>query len=522
MTSKEAEKEELSEAKRKFLMSLRCWVYPYCYLPASREKCYRIIASGLKCGDCPFEVEDEKKARELQGIYDHLIIEKEKKHYDFIKTKYWKNEIRRKILQYDDYKCIICKEKLDTKKAQIHHISDFSADEDLSPRNLVTLCSNCHAKLHPVFPKGMWLLGWPNLNKVKIELKNFYENVRVVSEENKERFKAPLEHIMMHICLICPFLDKCEVGKWTLHEISTTMKHFDLLLQKYCRISDIRDGMKHLIVEGTITKIDTPKIVETRYGKTKLAVATLRDESGEITLNLWGNQIGIVKVGDNVRVEKGYTRLYEGKLTLNVHEWGRIIKKGNTDHLNSVKEMESYPYHKILVDKLEGSSFEGKFSEVSILQISKNQHYQCPTDCLNYEKWFKWCRYKKPLMNNPVKDELVCTTVLAEIKSSLPPDMGTLLVSDTNRILDSGGKSYRGFSSYLCEKLHSQAKKKFGYISRGEFDWIKIFEGTKETILLPFPEIPQKETVVGIILQLWSRKGVSNKSVETFDFRLRS
>jgi hypothetical protein len=90
-----------------------------------------------------------------------------------------------------------------------------------------------------------------------------------------------------------------------------------------------------------------------------------------------------------------------------------------------------------------------------------------------------------------------------------------------NRILDSKGRSYPNFSSYLCETLHSQAKQKLGYIFRGEFDCIQIFEGTKETILLPFPEIPEKENILGIILQLWSTKGGVNTTVETFDFRLK-
>jgi replication factor A1 len=280
--------------------------------------------------------------------------------------------------------------------------------------------------------------------------------------------------------------------------------------------------MKHLVVKGNIISMSEPKEVETRYGKTQLVIAQLKDETGEIPLNLYGEQVGKVKAGDIITIENAYTLLYEGKLTLNIpKEGGRIITTNkNTSNLNlKASETESYPYHKIVADKLEGSSYKGKFSEISILKVSKNQQYSCPNDCLYYEKYE--CHYKKPLMNNPVKDKLICTTVLAEIGSSLSPDVGVLLVRDTNRLLDSKGRSYRGFSSYLCENLHSQAKQKLGYISRGKFDCIQIFEGTKETILLPFPEIPEKENIVGIIFELWSREDVLNTSVETFDFRLK-
>jgi len=511
-----------NESKIRFLMSMRCWVHPFCYVAPSQEECYRIIASGLECGKCTFRIEDEKNAKEYYGIYERLMTEREKKHYDFLKTKRWKKVVRPAIVKHDNHSCLICKETVDMKHAHVHHIVDFSADEDLSPQNLVTLCTKCHAKLHPVFPRGMWALGWPRLDKVKNELRSFYNKVRDASIENKSRFKAPLEHLMMHICLICPHLQECEIGRFTLNDISKTMESFARLQQKRCCIANLNDGMKHLVVKGNIISMSEPKEVETRYGKTQLVTAQLKDKTGEILLNLFGENIRKVKTGDIVTIENGYTLLYEGKLTLNIpREEGKIITENR--HIGSsnleVDKMEDYPHHKIVVDNLESSSFKGKFSEISILGVFKNEHYSCPKTCLYYEKYE--CRYKKPLMNKPVKDELICTSVLVEIGSYLPSDLGELMVCETNGLIDSKGRSYRGFIPYLCEDLNSQAKQKFGYVSRGKFDWILIFEGTKEMILLLFPEIPEKESVVGIILQLRSRKGCINQSIETFDFRLR-
>jgi len=305
---------------------MRCWVHPFCYVPPSPKECYLITASGLKCQECPFRITDENKAKEYRIIYERLIIEREKKHYEFLKSKHWKKDVRPKILQYDEYRCLIYGEEVSPKDAHIHHIIDFSGDEDLSPKNLATLCTKCHAKLHPVFPGGMWALGWPDLEKVKIELKNFYEKVREASIKNKGRLKAPLEHIMMHLCLICQHLEECDIGRFTLNDISANMKGFELLTQKRCYIADLREGLKHVIVEGSITDMGAPKIVETKYGLTQLAVATLKDQTGEITLNLWGDQIGKVKAGDRVRIEEGYIVAYEGRLTLNVPKnWGAII-----------------------------------------------------------------------------------------------------------------------------------------------------------------------------------------------------
>lgn len=503
---------------------MRCWVHPFCYVPPSKEECFLIKASGLKCENCAYRITEEKKASEYRVIFERLMRERERTHYAFLKSKSWK-DARNQILSFDEYRCVICGSRLTKKDAHIHHIIDFSGDEDLSPRNLVTLCTKCHMKLHPVFPKGMWLLGWPKLDKVKSELESFYQKVKDASINNRYRFKAPLEHLMMHICLICPHLQKCSIGEFALSQISQMMEYFSRLQQKRHFISDLKDGMKHVIIEGKVISISESKEVETRYGKTQLAIAKLQDATGEIALNLYGDQIEKVNTGDYITVENGYTLLYEGKLTLNVpKDMGKIItalpqnKINNHPNLEASKT-ESYPYHRIAVDKLEGSFYKGKFSEVSILKISKNQHYSCPKECYGY---MKHCDYKLRLMNNPIKSELICTTALIEIRSSLPSDKGVLLIdSDLHRIMDSKCKGYRNFSAYLCSYLHSQAKQKFGYISRGAFNWIQIYEGTSETILLPFPEIPERENIVGIILELRSAKGGVHSSIETFDFRLK-
>jgi hypothetical protein len=255
------------------------------------------------------------------------MMEKEKEHYRFLKSEYWKNEIRPKILQHDNYTCVICGET-NVTKGHVHHILDFSSNDDLTPRNLVTLCDTCHSKLHPVFPVGMWNLGWPDLKKMKDELSSFYQKVKEASENYRERFKAPLEHIMLHLCLICPLLRQCDIGKNTEKGIITDMREWNLISlsrNKY-HVDELQDGMSYVTVEGKIVKMSRPTEVETRYGKTSLVVAWLRDATGEIVLNLFGSQASEVACGDFIRIEKGYIVKYEDQLTLNVpRRYGRIV-----------------------------------------------------------------------------------------------------------------------------------------------------------------------------------------------------
>lgn len=319
---------DLNKAEIKFLMSMRCWIFPFCYVLPNPKKCLRISAARLNCDECAYRIKSEEKANKLYSLYQKLMETKERKHYNFIKSKRWINEIRPAILKYDNFTCVICKKTVDNKHANVHHILDFSGDEDLSPRNLVTLCERCHSKLHPVFPHGMWRLGWPDLEKVKDNLKEFYKMVRHATNEYKSRFKAPLEHIMMHLCLICPLLNECDIGQFTLNDISTSMAHLEnlILIRNRYHICELRNGMNNVTVEGKIINMSPSVEVETRYGRTFLVTATLEDDTGKIILNLFGEQIRKAKVGDYVRVERGYVITYEDKLTLNVPKFGgRIV-----------------------------------------------------------------------------------------------------------------------------------------------------------------------------------------------------
>ena len=91
------------------------------------------------------------------------------------------------------------------------------------------------------------------------------------------------------------------------------------------KIKQIRAGMDKVLVEGRISYIGIKRIVKTRFGEAPVATAVLEDDSGKISLNLWRNQIDLVKEGDVVRIENGFVRTFKDQLELNVGSRGRII-----------------------------------------------------------------------------------------------------------------------------------------------------------------------------------------------------
>jgi len=90
------------------------------------------------------------------------------------------------------------------------------------------------------------------------------------------------------------------------------------------KIRDLRAGMDGVTTTGRITKISEKMEVETKFGKSHLAVALLVDETESIRLNLWRWQIDLVKVGDIIRIENGFVRSFKDQLELNVGSKGKI------------------------------------------------------------------------------------------------------------------------------------------------------------------------------------------------------
>ncbi len=96
------------------------------------------------------------------------------------------------------------------------------------------------------------------------------------------------------------------------------LKGFDL------KISEIKAGMDGITVTGRIIHIENIRTVQTRYGPAHVALATMEDDTGSITLNLWRDQIDMVLEGDVIRVERGFVRTFGNRLELNVGSRGKI------------------------------------------------------------------------------------------------------------------------------------------------------------------------------------------------------
>lgn len=93
------------------------------------------------------------------------------------------------------------------------------------------------------------------------------------------------------------------------------------------RIADLKGEQNRVDIEGEIVSKGDVRSVNLRAGGTSnVADAEIRDDSGTIKLTLWGDQINQVDVGDRVRVEGGYTKIFRNEISLNIGRYGKLVK----------------------------------------------------------------------------------------------------------------------------------------------------------------------------------------------------
>jgi replication factor A1 len=92
-------------------------------------------------------------------------------------------------------------------------------------------------------------------------------------------------------------------------------------------ISDLKPG-RVVTFDATVAKLDAPKAIEQRSGSTtQVRNGVLKDETGEVSIVLWGRETELVTLGDKVRVVDGWVKEYKGRPEVSLGRGGRIERR---------------------------------------------------------------------------------------------------------------------------------------------------------------------------------------------------
>ncbi len=91
------------------------------------------------------------------------------------------------------------------------------------------------------------------------------------------------------------------------------------------KISELRPGVSNVTVSGEVIAKEEPREVVTKYGKKlRVADAILRDDSGEIKLSLWEDDIDKLNVGDKISIENGWITEFKGNMQISIGKNGKL------------------------------------------------------------------------------------------------------------------------------------------------------------------------------------------------------
>ena len=90
------------------------------------------------------------------------------------------------------------------------------------------------------------------------------------------------------------------------------------------KISDLTSSTRKVSIVATVSQMEEPREINTKFGRTKISNATIEDETGSFTLVLWGEETDKVKEGDQIQIENGYIKEFNGVLQLSVGKFGKL------------------------------------------------------------------------------------------------------------------------------------------------------------------------------------------------------
>ena len=105
-------------------------------------------------------------------------------------------------------------------------------------------------------------------------------------------------------------------------------------------ISDLQAKQGNVDVTGEVMSKETVREFEKFGKKGRVCNAMLKDDSGEIKLSLWNEQVDQVNVGDQIHISNGYVNEWQGEKQLTTGRMGKLEVVGKRE---SEKKEEPAP-----------------------------------------------------------------------------------------------------------------------------------------------------------------------------------
>ena len=89
-------------------------------------------------------------------------------------------------------------------------------------------------------------------------------------------------------------------------------------------ISELQANNSADVIEGVIVSKEDAREFTNFRGSGRVANAVIKDDTGEVKLTLWNEQIDQINEGDKVRIENGWVKEYRNELQVSSGKYGKM------------------------------------------------------------------------------------------------------------------------------------------------------------------------------------------------------
>lgn len=90
------------------------------------------------------------------------------------------------------------------------------------------------------------------------------------------------------------------------------------------KISELTPGTGNVDLEAEVVGLEKPRELNKNGRMLRVANATIKDDSGTISLVLWNDAIDKIHEGSKIHVTNGYVNTWQDKLQLTLGKFGKM------------------------------------------------------------------------------------------------------------------------------------------------------------------------------------------------------
>lgn len=90
------------------------------------------------------------------------------------------------------------------------------------------------------------------------------------------------------------------------------------------KVSDLKPRMGKVEIELEVVEVGETRTFQKFGNNGRVATATAKDDTGEIKISLWNDEIDLVKKGSKVKITNGYVNEFQGEMQLSAGKFGKL------------------------------------------------------------------------------------------------------------------------------------------------------------------------------------------------------